>query len=623
MPAALSIAAYTLPIGPQTASRAALLAAVSEYTPHDRQHQTITTYDGRIWPTFSTRADAEHLPTYTDTRNPAAILSFHRIDNGAQVEGIASPAFTTEQSSNYHEAKLYKLAHDWSSHHAAAILAAADGAAVSAQISDRSGPVTLLIIEADGEIELGDAFRYCDRCGAVEHEDSTAEVDGSETWCEACSDDHAIRCNDCGELFSETHTTGSGDQVCNTCRDEYFYCHNCDDLEPYENSETLHNERGRTLGTVCHHCIEQELNRDNWHRDQDGDLIDEPEPAPEDDDDDDAQGDNGEHMQRYRYHTDANETLRHSIPDTGHTYGLELEYKGSPTDWPAIAAACRHRAILTDDSTVSGELVSAALTAGTARKYLAAVTAALTGTRNDTATGLHIHVDKRALTAWQWYRLAHYAKTHSSTLEVIAGRTANQWADFKRLAGESLPSFANAWRHAAGDRYSGIGIRYGTAEFRICRATKTPTRALARFGMIQRLVAIGRLPDSAKPNSAELAGWLAQDKNIQTITGWEPNKWQYPTQAQPQPSDAPPWEKPEAKAKAKLKRMQLEAAQLATVNLRNLGWKAEDRMVNAPLNSIQRLRARMEREMAQALAESERKAAHTLTQQLAELEPLT
>jgi len=235
-------------------------------------------------------------------------------------------------------------------------------------------------------------------------------------------------------------------------------------------------------------------------------------------------------MRRYGYHTDANLTIGHNIPNTGHTYGFELEYKGSPDNWQQVATACDQRAILTNDSTVSGELVSVAHTAGPIRRTLAALTAALHGTTNDTATGLHIHIDRRALTPWQWFTLSHYCARHSSTLEAIAGRPSNQWSDLQKLPATNWPDFARNWKNKCWPtRYAGLNLSKGpTVEMRFCRATKTPARALARFGMVQRLISLGRLAPSQRPQTAEeLRGWLAQDQWIRQVTEWEVGEFNY------------------------------------------------------------------------------------------------
>ena len=409
------------------------------------------------------------------------------------------------------------------------------------------------------EDQLGEGLARCEHCNAIHETDSghtvqTRTTNGwsfnAELWCESCIDDHATECENCNEYYptAELHHTGDNEQVCPPCIDEHYStCSDCGDLHRNDDCHTVNNEE-----TVCRHCIDNGSGDRYHYHDGEGWSTEPPEDEDEDDNDE-HQGPDG--MTRHRYHADANDKLGHTIANTGQTYGAELEYKGNPHDWPAIAAACRNRAILTDDSTVSGELVSAALTAGELRRYLVAVTAALTGTHNDTATGLHVHTDRRALTPWQWYTLSHYAKTHANTLETIAGRPANQWSNLESLPAPDWPTFTRYWSARSWpSRYSGINFSKGpTVEWRICRATKTPKRALARFGMIQRLTALGRLTPSQRPQtSAELRGWLAQDRYIASVTGWEPGAFNYraammqPAALGDQPPAAPSAEKVES-----------------------------------------------------------------------------
>ena len=60
--------------------------------------------------------------------------------------------------------------------------------------------------------------------------------------------------------------------------------------------------------------------------------------------------------------------------------------------------------------------------------------------------------------------------------------------------------------------------------------------------MIQRLVAIGRLTPSQRPDAEALRGWLAQDRHIAAVTGWQPGTFNY-REAMMQPiaqGDQPP-----------------------------------------------------------------------------------
>jgi hypothetical protein len=90
--------------------------------------------------------------------------------------------------------------------------------------------------------------------------------------------------------------------------------------------------------------------------------------------------------------------------------------------------------------------------------------------------------------------------------------------------------------------------------------------------MVQRMMAIGRLKPSQRPGSeAELRGWLAQDRYIQEVTGWQVGAFNYraamqqPEHQGDHPPAAPTVEQIEA-LRVELRR--LEADQRLTEQLR-------------------------------------------------------
>lgn len=440
--------------------------------------------------------------------------------------------------------------------HAATYVAAAHAAdlrfPLAAILRDRDAPTVLLHLHADGSIhdsmESGSGISRCPNCGSLHLEDEGETVQVQDQsgwgrhgrlWCSACVEDHTYRCEDCGDYYplGDSVETADGNTICPICEENYYRCEDCGELYL---SEDLRTVDGSEL--ICQTCL-ADGEGDTYHYHHGEGWSTTPQEDDEEDDDDEHLG--GTAMKRHPYHTNANTILQHSIPNTGHTFGAELEFKGRPNDWGRVTAACSSRAILTDDATVSGELVTAALTAGQIRRWLAAIAPALAGTRNDRETGFHIHVDRRALSPWQWFELTHYAKEHSSTLEAIGGRGSNRYHDLQRLPAPTWPSFASNWtRRAWPSRYTGVNLNKGpTVEFRFNRATKTKARALARFALIQRLVALGRLTASQRPQTAaELRGWLAQDVNIREVTGWNVGDFNYREAMKKAPvvSDQPP-----------------------------------------------------------------------------------
>jgi hypothetical protein len=90
--------------------------------------------------------------------------------------------------------------------------------------------------------------------------------------------------------------------------------------------------------------------------------------------------------------------------------------------------------------------------------------------------------------------------------------------------------------------------------------------------MVQRMIALGRLTPSQRPQTtAELRGWLAQDRHIQEITGWEAGAFNYRAalqQPEAQGDQPPAAPKPEEVEALRVELRRLEADHRLTEQLR-------------------------------------------------------
>jgi hypothetical protein len=231
---------------------------------------------------------------------------------------------------------------------------------------------------------------------------------------------------------------------------------------------------------------------------------------------------------KYDYHTDPHKIIGIPIPEVKYRFGAELEYKGAEPDYDELGEAMGDGAILTEDSSVSGEIVTRCLTMGELKHRLLTIADALHNTRNDSDTGLHFHADKGILTAWQWWQLIQYCKANADILHEIGGRDCWDYGSFKRLCCYDWGTFASKFRHGGGERYAGWGITAHTVELRVCRASKNRKRIAARFDMWRLLLALGTLPNSAKPWGDDLKGFLsAASRYIERETDWEPGDYSF------------------------------------------------------------------------------------------------
>ena len=562
-------------------------------------------------------------------RSPFALVVLQDAATGEPVPFASLPIAASH--AGHTSAEDWSAALDWIEENRHAIAGANHGHDTQARLIDRDGSQPFATISGTGRVDLCPVWVVCDRCGAIEWSENASTVDG-EPWCESCANDHASTCDCCGDTFptEDLQRVAGGDCVCSGCIESRFsWCHHCEEWHPDTDMRHLYDREANRVEDACVDCISYHTERGEWSHDRDGDARNCERweyDSHDDDDDDEPQGPGG--MTRHRYHTEPHGRLNVDPLPTGHAWGVELEYLGNPHHWEAIAATCRGQAILTDDGSVAGEFVTRAMGAGEMRRFLPALAGALTGSRNDSRTGLHIHTDRRQLTPWQWYRLAHYCQQHSATLAVVSGRRGNDYQCWERLQFDDWQEFVRLWKNGGNEsrRYVGVRFTSKTVEFRCNRATKTPARALARFSMVQRLVAIGKLPDSAKPNSAELQGWLAQCPYIRAETGWAVGPWGMAEalKVQPVAADLPPWMQPNAERQARILQLSIEANRRAIRHLstaEDAAW--EHRHRNTEPRTPAHLQALTQERSLQWMRGQIRENMERQYEQLAQLLPLT
>ena len=482
---------------------------------------------------------------------------------------------------------------------------------LTVRTGDSNGPEDLATIDEDGEVTLdGPGLAQCERCDAWHIEDDGYNV-GDEHWCESCASDHSFTCDDCGDRFAndESNCTEDGSVICNGCRESYFVCEDCGDL--------CHNDRHNTVDghrAICDSCIDSGDGHRYWSDGDGGWSTDPPEeeeeepyhwsppdgitdPESEEDSIDlgeiipdclpdcaatllaMAQADPQRHERaltrvigaltdslrprqahQQGYGANPQDELRVSLPANPlHRFGVEVEHTGDTLQGARFDQALDGRAIYTRDSTVSGEVVTRCQGAGQIRRTLQRIAAAMAHqgpeVRCSNGTGLHIHADRAHLTPWEWWRLAHYVRDHADTLEIIGGRTRNDYGRADILTAQSWPQWVEAWKSGHCNRAAGLYLshRHGTVEFRFCRYSTSPTALLARFAMVRLLIAVGRLPDSVKPSGEKLKNWLSCHPAISRLTGWTGNRasFHYSEAARTAPleADLPPWQRFSADAR--------------------------------------------------------------------------
>lgn len=120
---------------------------------------------------------------------------------------------------------------------------------------------------------LKDDCAYCERCEEWHYGlGYTVYVDSNSTeeWCRECANDHAFRCDHCGNYYSDEdfnyETVRGGDIVCSLClEDNYYWCEECEQYVYYDDYNT---DAG-----MCDRCYNDRHRRVRCYHDSHGEQI--------------------------------------------------------------------------------------------------------------------------------------------------------------------------------------------------------------------------------------------------------------------------------------------------------------------------------------------------------------
>mgnify|MGYP002623573382 CR=1 FL=1 len=124
----------------------------------------------------------------------------------------------------------------------------------------------LVDVEGDYYRSDDDYISYCENCNEYHFSDDFCEVHtgyrSSEYWCQACRDNDAFCCDDCGEWWS-TGCMNTIDRpekyVCDRCYADYFYCEGC--------GQTVHYDYWNSDAEMCDECAGEQggVMSYHWH----------------------------------------------------------------------------------------------------------------------------------------------------------------------------------------------------------------------------------------------------------------------------------------------------------------------------------------------------------------------
>ena len=281
-------------------------------------------------------------------------------------------------------------------------------------------------------IEVEEETAHCDRChDAVSIHDGLQDVDG-QTWCENCRDFYAFRCDDCATYFPSCNTGGnnsSGNSVCESCADNYFYCDRCHVTCPNED----YAEDGYCCD--CRNCRN----------------------------DDDCLRDDG---------------ATPSLKPCGrgkHFYGVELEVELRDGDLcdevQTVKNQLGEHAICKGDGSLNNgfEIVTSPASFAFHRDTLWEKFFAHRhpGLRIMSSCGLHVHCSREPLSELSIAKMVCFvnAARNARFMRVISGREASNYARYKK---KDIRDAAKR----TGDRYEALNVQPPkTIEFRLFKAT--------------------------------------------------------------------------------------------------------------------------------------------------------
>lgn len=299
-----------------------------------------------------------------------------------------------------------------------------------------------------GDLLCSDCSIICDRCNEVLNIDwSTFEIDGRDTWCESCSDEHAEYCASCYERHTgESHyVTDIDEYLCEDCVQHMEWCDSCCEW----------NRDG------CEPCMESA----------------------------------GHRIHDYSYRPDP---IFHGKPGDKLFFGIEIETEAPRNSYEALRIAAEYTYRLedadlaylkSDGSLECGfEIVTHPMTHDYYKNEASLLWDTIAYLRDEikmrawnTGTcGLHIHISRAGFTNGSHiHRFLKLIYGNEQFYARLAGRDSNRWAKFDdvKVYDNHTQSYHNSFKNKIkngrdSDRYSAVNTQNrNTLEMRIFRGT--------------------------------------------------------------------------------------------------------------------------------------------------------
>lgn len=321
---------------------------------------------------------------------------------------------------------------------------------------------------------IGNNHTWCEHCGEYHHDDDFESVNqghrgGTGQVCESERNRNSdiFCCNDCDTLYDNNYVGRywvDDDLICENCIDNYSYCEECG--EYYS-------------GDYC--CEDARLMIGNpslyFYGDNKGGI--EPYFGVENELDN---GDRGGMTKLDQFSTHYGHKSDGSLSSQGVetvTNPMTLDYHQTQMDWTALLNMMKNA-----------------------------------GYEADEKCGLHIHVNKTALTTEQWVWVEEFVLKHKGKIQKLAGREGNSYCAYDGAATNKSMYFVDKKsgrdyyytgknnikktkalikNKVSHDRYKALNFNNkNTVEMRIFRATVQPWKVLAHIELYHALIMTAR-----------------------------------------------------------------------------------------------------------------------------------
>jgi hypothetical protein len=340
--------------------------------------------------------------------------------------------------------------------------------------------------------DCNDNYNSCSGCSDVLHNDDVYYAQ-DDPWCHDCYVDRFSICDDCQETVRNDDTcevhgrSGSARYVCDGCRQDYFWCEECD--------EYVH-EDNYCQDDLCNDC----------YNDRYGD------------DDDDGSSSSKEIIRSYNYKPIPK---FYKVSENDNVYlGIELEVErgDSNVTHRAMAEMVNNDFLYfkSDGSLSNGfEIVTHPMTISYIKKYKNVWADILNQLRSnkyrsyDTRTcGMHIHISKNAFTTWHLYRFMKFFVDNSDFVTKISQRKVenlDRWAALTDDPSEGTKEYTQETLMYKAKKKRGNSKRYlavnlqndNSVEVRIFRGTLNDSSFFKNIEFVQALYDYTKsIPDS-------------------------------------------------------------------------------------------------------------------------------